>query len=185
MNGIDRTPLGFIIIVSILYLIVVISVKGQIKKDKYNDAVPFLIVLGSCVIMLFLLGRISVNFGFILGALILIDIVLIGIYKYITNEINWLSIIVFISFCVIYLIGSSEREVGHITNILGLICFCVIIYYIAKLVEASNNGGRTVYVSPTGKVYHTKRYCNGLQLNISMLEREAIAKGYIKCSRCR
>ena len=99
---------------------------------------------------------------------------------------KWISRIPYIAFIGLYLLGASDVEGNSIIyGILGFALVVLLIYYVLKLVEVSNQGGRTVYISGTGKAYHRSRYCNGLNLNISMLEKEAIARGYVKCSRCK
>ena len=42
----------------------------------------------------------------------------------------------------------------------------------------------TVYISPTGRVYHTRSRCNGLRCTKALSRNEAIEKGYLMCSRC-
>jgi len=76
-------------------------------------------------------------------------------------------------------IGTSNLFAGSI-GVLLLIASIVDLFAVFAGYDKNK-----VYVSISGFVYHSNKYCYGLTLPIEITEDEAISKGYKRCSRCR
>ena len=50
--------------------------------------------------------------------------------------------------------------------------------------ESGGGGGYTVYVSKSGGKIHKSPTCSGMMYYYTMTYKEAINKGYSKCSKC-
>lgn len=58
------------------------------------------------------------------------------------------------------------------------------ITYLAQVLNVNIVPERIVYVSKSGKLFHTDRHCSGLQSSTGFPLEEAISRGFIPCKKC-